>query len=193
MSPFDSSAGNAMRLGPLLFALSLLSPGCELAVLTAENLADTVAGYTDKVLDCTNEVCLAERAWQAVRKSNPGISYSVYYARGFRDGYVDYLDNGGDGEPPLVAPACYYHAIYHTPAGHRAVDDWFDGFRHGAALAKASGYREHIVVAVSDLPGGPNPAAEAPPGAMEMGPGPPGVEPGATEVLPPPRALPPAP
>jgi hypothetical protein len=167
----------------------LLSPGCQLAALTAENLAATLCSCTDKAVDCTGELCLADRAWKEVRKSNPETAYSIYYARGFRDGYMDYLNEGGDGEPPPVPPPCYWSSLYHSPAGHQAVEDWFAGFRHGAALAKASGYRANIVVAVSDLGPGANAGPAAPPDAFAAEPGPAGVEPAPAEVLPPPRPL----
>jgi hypothetical protein len=68
------------------------------------------------------------------------------YARGFKEGYVDYLESGGDGEPPAVPPRDYWG--HKTPWWDRqaAAAEWFEGFRDGAAAAMASGYREQILV-----------------------------------------------
>jgi hypothetical protein len=61
-------------------------------------------------------------------------------------GFVDYLDANGTGEPPAAPPKRYDRSRYETPAGQRAIEDWFAGFRHGARAAQASGYRPAVVL-----------------------------------------------
>jgi hypothetical protein len=81
--------------------------------------------------------------------------YSVHFARGFKDGYADYLYAGGTGDPPVAPPWRYRKVTYETPQGVQAVEDWFAGFRQGAYAAYTTGYRQFVVVpaAVSGMPG----------------------------------------
>src|SRR5262245_2864118 len=58
--------------------------------------------------------------------------FSVDYQDGFVDGFVDYLEAGGTGEPPMLPPRRYWRASFQSPAGHQAAEQWFEGFRHGA-------------------------------------------------------------
>jgi hypothetical protein len=94
----------------------------------------------------------ADDAWQHVRRGFGEQGWTKDYAAGFKDGYADYLDNGGNGEPPGTAPFRYQLRPYQTPDGLRAIDDWFAGFRHGAALARVSGYRETVIIPLSSPP-----------------------------------------
>ena len=88
---------------------------------------------------------------------SPPPRYSADYAKGFKDGFADYLYAGGTGEPPPLPPRHYWKMRYETPEGHRAMEDWFAGFRHGAGVAQASGYREWVTLPSSlppaDVPG----------------------------------------
>jgi hypothetical protein len=59
---------------------------------------------------------------------------------------VDYLQYGGTGQPPFVPPRRYWGVHYRTPDGYRAVEDWYAGFRSGAASAQATGYRHFVTV-----------------------------------------------
>jgi hypothetical protein len=67
-----------------------------------------------------------------------GIEHGVDYSRGFEDGYYD-VASGGDGCTPALPPAKYWRATYASPLGQEHVDAWFEGFRDGAAAAKAEG------------------------------------------------------
>jgi hypothetical protein len=130
----------------------------------------------------------AEEAWEGVRASGTE-PYSDDYARGFKSGYADYLDRGGSGEPPVVAPPRYRHLRYQTPQGYLAVEEWFAGYRHGAESARQSGLRQWVTGPTSlRQPGGPGI-----PGIIVLTPTPPanlGVPvPGASEVLPSPQPV----
>src|SRR5438874_1625105 len=92
---------------------------------------------------------LAEQIWEAILKEDRDHPYSADYACGFKDGFADYLYAGGTGEPPPLPPRHYWTIHYETPEGHRAIADWFVGFRHGATIAQQSGYREWVTLPAS--------------------------------------------
>jgi hypothetical protein len=69
---------------------------------------------------------------------------------GFVDGYVDQLIYGGDGNAPPLPPRRYWKIKYQNPAGFQAIEDWFKGYRHGAVVARASGYRDYVTIPAND-------------------------------------------
>jgi hypothetical protein len=102
----------------------------------------------------------ARAAWAAQQVHG---QVSGDYENGFVEGFVDYLDAGGNGEPPVVPPFRYRLTRFKTPEGHKATEDWFAGFRHGAAVARASGLRELILVPLSaPIASPPEPQLTAP-------------------------------
>ncbi len=137
----------------------------------------------------TRDCRRAKEAWQEAQAACPDQAFSKDYGEGFVAGFRDYLDAGGNGEPPPVPPFRYRLARYDSPEGHQAIEDWYAGFRHGVAAARASGLRELNVIplsappvdAVADAqpPAGPGPG----PAALTFGPGPGGPPAGG---LPPP-------
>jgi hypothetical protein len=146
----------------------------------------------------------AKEAWRATQAACPGQRYSRDYACGFKAGFCDYLDAGGDGQPPAVPPFRYRLAGYDSPAGHQAIEDWYAGFRHGAFVARASGLRELSVTPLSAPPldavvEAAGPGVAPGPAALSFGPGAtPSPDAPPLEVvpdqLPPPRiVLPPVP
>lgn len=94
----------------------------------------------------------ADQAWQHWQHGPAGHPVTVHYERGFKDGFADYLYAGGTGQPPPVPPWTLRTAAFETPAGARAVEDWFAGFRQGASAARESGLRELVVVPSSSPP-----------------------------------------
>ncbi len=136
------------HVGIILFALGIFSSGCTVAYNTINTMVTEPAEYPtyfEFVLLKMRTCKLAAEAWKEVRTGVPG--YSRHYHRGFLVGFADYLQFGGNGEPPPVPPRQYWKQD--SPAGRQAVEDWFSGFRHGATIARRSGYRELIVVPVS--------------------------------------------
>ena len=81
--------------------------------------------------------------------------FSPAYERGFVDGFVDYLEAGGDGNPPPLPPRKLWNVDYQSPDGYIVAREWFNGFRHGAAVARNSGLRELVIVPLSDAVAGP--------------------------------------
>lgn len=91
----------------------------------------------------------AEHYWSEFCQ-NSDKSFPKAYHRGFVEGFVDYVEAGGNGEPPYLPPFRYRLTLFRTPDGVAAIEDWYAGFRHGAAIAKESGLREYSYV---PLPG----------------------------------------
>jgi hypothetical protein len=125
---------------------------------------------------------LAEAAWDEIAKANPELGRKSDYAVGFKDGYADYLFEGGAAAPPPLPPRHYWKEKYRTPQGQEAIADWFAGYQSGAAAAQGSGLRDVIVIPTWGPPmtmppdSGPLPAGKAP-------------EPEPSEALPSPRPI----
>jgi hypothetical protein len=84
----------------------------------------------------------AERVWGEESANCPEMASERDYYLGFRDGFVDYVWAGGNGEPPPVPPRHLWNVMRRSPDGKRRADLWFDGYRHGARVARIGGYRE---------------------------------------------------
>ena len=98
-----------------LLASCLCSPGCTL-------LHDATALLVYKARENVNDYFehrrnreWAEDAWEEVSAQH---AYSEDYACGFKDGFASYLYEGGNGEPPLVAPKRYRALKYQTASGY---------------------------------------------------------------------------
>ena len=76
--------------------------------------------------------------------------FSADYQLGFIDGFVDFLEAGGTGNPPPMPPRRYWKPKYQNPAGYQCTQDWFLGFQHGTGAARASNYRSFVTVPLSD-------------------------------------------
>src|SRR4051812_48274557 len=91
----------------------------------------------------------ARQAWRAVRDQYPRKLFTAEFRDGFLDGYADYLDRGGDAQPPAVPPARYTtNQKYFTPEGHALIRDYFLGFQYGTEVAVATGQRQFLTVPV---------------------------------------------
>jgi hypothetical protein len=153
-----------------MIALSACSSGC---ALLCDATSLMVFKVRESVEDCHESVRnhkWAEEAWVRVRAGTPGAPYSKDYAQGFKDGFAYFLFHGGTGEPPALPPSGYRKVAYQTPQGYQAIEDWFAGYRHGASVARESGYRQWVT-GPSALRGqtpivpaaGPEPATMIPP------------------------------
>jgi hypothetical protein len=175
-----------------LLGLSLLSSGCALLGDGAHLLAYRTCQSLDDCLERYRDRRWAEEAWQNARASSPECQgASADYARGFKAGFAEYLYEGGTGEPPLVAPKHYQALRYQSPIGFLAVQDWFAGYRHGAAEARQRGVRQWLIRPVSFPPvasGPPGDAHLSPPSALA--PPAPAAGPRSDQILPPPREVP---
>jgi len=91
----------------------------------------------------------ANAAWKEVRSQYPRRAFTSEFHEGFTDGYVDYLDRGGNGSIPAVPPVKYTrHKKYFTENGQCLVKDYFLGFKYGQDIAIATGKRQFLTVPV---------------------------------------------
>ena len=91
----------------------------------------------------------AENAWKDFQCDQRDEWFSPDFVRGFKEGFADYLDAGGTGEPPPIPPRRYWQTKFETARGHQSIQDWFAGFRQGAATAQESGWRHYATVPLS--------------------------------------------
>jgi hypothetical protein len=130
----------------------------------------------------------ADEAWAIERGACPEVAGDDDYALGFRDGFVDYVYAGGDGQPPPVPPRKFWNVAWRNPPGNAAAAQWFAGYQHGADVAREGGYRENGIVPSAYRWGGVLAAGggELQPAPLGEDIGPPQEplpEPGAPEVL----------
>jgi hypothetical protein len=151
-----------------LFGLNMLCSGCALFEDANRNLLGAVTTPIETHKEIARNRRWADTAWQKTCVDSGPRQFSSDYAQGFKDGYAEHLFRGGDGEPPLLAPLHYRHLRYQTPQGYVAVEDWFAGYRHGAAVAHDTGARRWIT--------GPTGLLCEPPGSVDHAPMPHPVE-----------------
>lgn len=91
----------------------------------------------------------AREAWRQVRVEYPRRAFTAEFRDGFLDGFVDYLDRGGNGSLPAVPPAKYVRQKkYFTEEGQCLLKDYFLGFQYGQEVAIATGRRQYLTVPV---------------------------------------------
>jgi hypothetical protein len=131
----------------LIGALCIGNAGCRVFCQGARTLVLEPIQYCNKLdrwRTHSRHYRLATFVWEEFACQHSGLSAD--FERGFKDGFTDYLDFGGTGEPPPLPPRMYWKDDYQSLAGHVAIEDWFAGFRQGAAEAQASGWRDFATV-----------------------------------------------
>jgi hypothetical protein len=88
----------------------------------------------------------ADEEWVQQFGSCAEIATTSDYAYGFHEGFVDFCYAGGTGDPPPVPPRTYWNVAVRNAEGKERVQQWFEGYRHGARVAREGGYREMAVV-----------------------------------------------
>jgi hypothetical protein len=156
----------------ILGALGPVAAGCNIAHNAARNLINEphVVWTQHEIKHDLRKA--ARAAWETARGECPEHADSKIFRDGFIDGYVDYLDRGGNGSLPAVPPAMYTrHEKFFTEDGQCRVKEYFLGFKMGQDVAIASGQRQLLTVPVllpQQPPGPPAfnvlpPGSEAPP------------------------------
>lgn len=138
-----------MRSGFLILLSVVVAggTGCTLARNTIHNLTnETVAHWDEKKLSRRLRA-QADAAWLGYC-AQAGGQLSEDFAGGFRDGYADYLESGGNGSPPAVPPLRYRRSQYLSQEGHARIRDYFAGFKAGTDCAAVSGHRHYLTVPV---------------------------------------------
>lgn len=135
-----------------LFALVAVAPllgsGCGFAANIRRNVVySPLFAYTERASH-HRSLQLGREAWQQMALAHSDEAFSCDYRRGFVEGFADFIDYGGSGEPPPIPQKMYLLFGYMTPEGHAAMEDYRIGWRHGAATSRASGLRELVTVPV---------------------------------------------
>jgi hypothetical protein len=101
---------------------------------------------TDRQLSLELYSKWADQAWREESEACADSIVQPDYAFGFHDGFVDFVYAGGLGEPPPVPPRRFWNAGFRTDEGQRRANQWFEGYRHGARVARDGGYRERATL-----------------------------------------------
>ena len=136
------------RLGWAGCLAPALAGGCNIAYYTAKNVINEPIELCDQIHRTQGLRKQAKACWQEVRKQYPRKAFTPEFRDGFIDGYVDYLDRGGNAVVPPVPPKRYTRNDYLTPEGHERIRDYFLGFRYGLDAALATGQRPFLTVPV---------------------------------------------
>src|SRR5262245_29130793 len=117
----------------LLLVLGPCSSGCTVAWDVARTTTVEPVHYATNIEHgkiCVHAHQAAKKAWQEIEGSK---AFGKDYEIGFKDGFADYLQYGGNGEPPSIPPRCYWKED--SIPGRQAGLEWSAGFRHGASVA----------------------------------------------------------
>lgn len=130
--------------------VGLMTPlaGCNLVHYAGHNLTNEPVSRVDEHKLQSRLRSESAATWREVCHQYPSRTFTPEFADGFQDGFVDYLDRGGEPKPPAMPPLKYRRSKYLTPEGHARVRDYFCGFKYGAEVAAASGNRQYLVVPV---------------------------------------------
>jgi hypothetical protein len=134
-----------MRIRWLFFTLWICTTGsgCTLFVQAARDLSYEAQLRLQETREELRNKELADKAWLQACQGN---AHSPDHGRGFKDGFADYLRGGGTGLPPPLPPRQYWAFKYQTPEGHKAIEEWYAGYRDGAAAARETGLRQLVTV-----------------------------------------------
>ena len=113
-----------------LACVFLGSSGCEI-------IATQVRDCRDYIHYVSKNKKLARQAWLEVCQAYMGTDCYEDFEDGFKKGYAD-LAYGRDGCPPVMPPRKYWKVKYRGEIGR--VDAWFEGYRHGVAVAREDGF-----------------------------------------------------
>jgi hypothetical protein len=163
----------------LMGALSPGLAGCNIYYYAARNLINEphVVGSLVGIEHQLRKE--AKAAWREVREQYPRTAFTAEFRDGFLDGYVDYLDQGGNGSTVAVPPPRYTRQKkYFTEEGQCLMRHYLLGFQYGQEVAIATGRRALFTVPVL-LPEQPK--------------GPPAFQVQPRETTTPPRMTPPQP
>jgi hypothetical protein len=175
-----------MGAKPILWivGLGLMCAGCSVVATSADVITTRVKDQVQEFRERRRNQAWAEAAWARVASEQP-VAYTEDHRCGFLSGFAEQVYRGAV-EPPPLPPDRYRTIPYQTPAGYRAIEEWFAGFRQGVAVAQAEGYRDYVtgpsaLRALAPVPV-PVPPPPLPPAPVPV-PAPPGP------VLPPPEPV----
>ncbi|MBA4189733.1 MAG: hypothetical protein C0467_17240 [Planctomycetaceae bacterium] len=137
------------KMVALAGALGPTAAGCNIAYYTAQTLVNEPCVVATQLSIHHSLRKQANASWKEVRGEYPRRAFTSEFHDGFVDGYVDYLEHGGNGSIPAAPPPKYTrHKHYLTEEGQCLVKDYFLGFKYGQDIAIASGKRQFLTVPV---------------------------------------------
>ena len=154
---------NRLTLFAIVLFIVTCGSGCSVWRLANRTMYSELSLFppiTDGYASCRQYNAWARESWTRISQEEPDLPAS--YARGFRQGFVDYVYAGGTGEPPPVPPRPFWRINFRNKLGDQAIRDWYVGYRHGAAVARDDGYRDRAVIPSSELLGSGSPAKDEP-------------------------------
>jgi len=91
----------------------------------------------------------AARAYNEQFGGRPSL-FTDHHRRGFIEGYCN-VCRGGDGNAPGLPPKDYWTSQYQSQQGSVCVNEWFEGFPEGAAVAKSDNAGRYSNVYMSQM------------------------------------------
>ena len=129
--------------------LAITSTGCtpwQLAKRTMHSELQQFPRVTEGKLSVRQYKKWARTEWKKYAAENPGETHSSDYVSGFLQGFTQFVYAGGTTDPPPMPPRKYWKLGYRNHAGSAAVQDWYNGYSHGAKTARDKEYRKRAVV-----------------------------------------------
>jgi len=130
----------------VLLASVVSQLGCNLVRNATHNLLNEPRQHFDDQHVARATRSEAKSAWEQYCAIAP--SQSEDFVQGFQDGYADYLDSGGNAQPPAVPPLRYRRSKFSTPSGHMQVQEYMAGIKAGLEAGMLSGRRQFLTVPV---------------------------------------------
>src|SRR4051794_37417424 len=109
----------------LLIGLLSIGPGCSLVNNAARNVEHEVFLCAEELAEKHRFGSMAEEALAQFSSGSSEGAISEDFADGFKEGYVDHLLRGGNGQLPTLPPRKYWKARYESPQGYMAIEQWF--------------------------------------------------------------------
>lgn len=85
------------------------------------------------------------------RYSSQAGTPSCHFRKGFECAYVD-IATGSSGVTPAIPPRHYWGWAFRSPAGYTSSEEWFSGYRTGAAIAEQEGLKQFRNIPMSTMP-----------------------------------------
>src|SRR5262245_10097781 len=103
-----------------LFLVFVCLSGCGYCKYALENV---VSAPVDAIEECSFRCRLRRLArthWEQACKAE-SRSYSSVYEKGFEDGFVEYVDRNGNGDPPAMPPPHLQRSVLRGPEGQEKI------------------------------------------------------------------------
>jgi hypothetical protein len=135
----------------ILLILLLCPGGCSFAEYAVHNIIAFPVDASDNYHRTLKLHRLAQAAAERIQHEE-GRVFCTAYRQGFEYGFVDYIENGGTGEPPATPPVHLQRSSLRFPEKQEDIPIWYTGYRHGARVGQETGLREKFLVPIAAPP-----------------------------------------